>query len=647
MHTPLPAEHLTDTPRRVIRALFEWRWSAIGFFLCFFTFLMVIAYAWPPSYTANATVLVKAGRHNAPEGTATTSEFMRLQSSPEDVISEINVMLSRPVLDAVATDLEAWRPGGETKKGFGAVMEGFQDWCRGVGLLPVVDPHERLITKLSKKLTIEVVPATHVIEISYENTNKAVAARTIQFMLDAYLDYHTKVHADGRWNPETGQFDVTAGDFFGRQADDFRSQLDDLQVKITEFRLEHHGGDLTKQRDQLATELLSSKQALRALEFIESGTADLSSVSVLESPEISFHHQRLLDLKLDLAKETPKYTDPNAPALQSLRAQIETSRSELVAQLVRKRDFLDQRVQGLQIELEKVETDRAELERMISKRSQLQTSYTKYSAKAEEERINQALDLQQVTSVKVLEWPALPAKPSFPNRFMMAILGFLLGIPGSIVVALLRAYFHSRVATVSDVETVLGVPVFTSIQRFTRWGGRQAFSEGLPREVLDAARMTLASIDTSVTRALHVASATTGEGAGTLGAALALAAAEDGKRVVFATSSGFPAVLSGSSGIEILQLNDLAVDGKRKAVAEARANADFVILAGPSLASGGGGGLWASLGDASLFVVSGSGVHFEVARRGLNILERYSPDVVGAVLTQRRNPIPRWLYKRA
>ena len=119
MHTPLPAEHLTDTPRRVIRALFEWRWSAIGFFLCFFTFLMVIAYAWPPSYTANATVLVKAGRHNAPEGTATTSEFMRLQSSPEDVISEINVMLSRPVLDAVATDLEAWRPGGETKRASG------------------------------------------------------------------------------------------------------------------------------------------------------------------------------------------------------------------------------------------------------------------------------------------------------------------------------------------------------------------------------------------------------------------------------------------------------------------------------------------------------------------------------------------------
>jgi len=766
MQAPNNTDQINDTPRRLIRAVFQYWKSGLGFFVVFFTFLMVLAYTIPPSYTAHASVLVKSGRENAPEGTASTSEYLRLISSAEEVISEISIMLSRPVLKQVAINLEKShsREKVDSKTGFGARRLGFQNWSRRIGLLtgpqlpngkldwdtlrdyptavsslieqilPVIeqsrtpgwsldlnqkkslkddlevcqtlqkraglwkslaalDPimetvedafsdlqdgdtprgefvmaewddlleesgaaydrvidfsHERAIQKLGNVLKIEIVPATHVITIAFEHESKNVSAETITLLIKAYLNQHTKIHADAsQVDPETGEIELTAGDFFLDQAEIFSLQVAELQNEITEFRQNHDGGDLSRQRDLLLDDLITSDQSLRALQEIRGGDEELAAASVLESPEIAFFHQRLLDLRLEMAKRRSQYSDPNHPEVTEIASQLAASRSELVIQMKRKRDFLERRVAVLREELRQVESDRAQYEALMEKRNKAQSSWNKYSAKAEEEKINRALDLQLITNIKVLEWPATPSKPSFPNRFMLALLGIFLGIPSSIAVTLLRAYFHSRVSSVVDVETVLETPVIASIGQFSRWGGRQSFSEGMPGAVMDAARMVLASMDGSGARALHVAASTSIEGADTLAAAISLVLSQDQKKVVFATESGFPAVLSGTEGIEILQLGDLPIDAKRKAIVDARGKADLVVMAGPCLASGGGGGMWASLADASVFVVSGSGVHFEVARRGLSILHRYSPLVIGAVLTQRRDSIPSWLYKRA
>ncbi len=760
MTPPITNERSNDTARRLVRAVFQWWMSGLLFFIIFFSFLMFLAYNLPASYTAKASVLVKSGRENAPDGTATTSEAVKLTASAEDVISEINIMLSRPVLKQVVDDLEGWRSREDVdaKVGFGAKRLGFQNWCRSIGLLvgpqlpngrnewttlreypkqlralieqvdpfvgypktasesdsealqvamqavkahlgnannwkslkgldPIVDTlddiveritegksisselvidfkrarnknwktaldkadkehpkvkaylEERAIAKLGKLLEIEIVPATHVLDIAYEHESKNASAHTIRFLLDAYLSQHTKIHADGRWDAETGKFELTAGEFFENQSNEFKIKVEGLQAQITEFRKTHDGGDLTRQRDLLVDELIRADQSWRALEAIQGGDEELAAASVLESPEISFYHQKLLDLRLDLARKKGQYTNRDHPDIAEVRNQVDATRGELVEQIKRKHEFLARRVEILRAELKEVEGNRAEYESLIEMRSKAQESWKKYSAKAEEERINQALDLQQVTNIKVLEWPAVPDKPSFPNRFMMALLGIFLGLPAAFAVTLLRAYFNSHISSIVDVEELLNVHVIGSIRRM-----KMMFAREMPQRVVDAARLVLTSIGNQNNKVIHFASSTEEEGAVTLAAAVAMVGAENESKVVFASESGFPPVIAGIDGITILQLDGLAQDARKKAIDDIVEDADLVIIAGPSLTSG-AGGAWASLAETSIFIVSGTGVHIEVARRGLSVLKRYSPDVLGAVLTQRQDSVPGFVYR--
>ncbi len=718
MDTPAPNTRSTDTPRRILRAIFEWRWSAIGFFITFFTFLMFIAYFWPPSYTAKASVLVKAGRENAPEGTTQSTEGLRLSSTAEDVISEINVMLARPVLDNVATRLEEQQKEKKKKKGFGKVMEGFRDWCVSIGLQPSVEDHERLIGKLSNKIKVELEPATNVLLLAYEDKSPATAQKTLQYLLEDYLDFHIKIHANGRWNAATESYDLTAAKFFNREAEQYLDKLQIQQEMLTKFRQTNLGGEFEKKRDLLVQELVTTEQALvtlkasspeeivigaiaetpeisynhqrlldlniellemeqqlRGLDVPTQGQEQFASGNLSDSPEISFYNQRLLDLSLQLAEKVGQYSDPDSSVeVRNLRNQIAATRSALVEQIGLKRAYLERRRQALLFSVETVKTDQrklleqkqnylerqvgslkssvreveqnqAELEKILRERDRLEAAYLKYKDKADEERISEALDAASLTNVKVLEWPSLPPKPSFPNRFMMALLAIFLGIPASIAVALLRAYFHGRVATVQDVEEILGVPVLASVPAMNAREHAKAFLNGMPDSVMNAARLSLASARARGHKVIHVASSTSLEGAGTLAAAMCLRASEEGIHVAFATPSGFPEELSEIEGVDILQLKDRTPEDQEKDLNLARESYDLIVLSGTPLAAT-DGGLMSSLADSSVFVVSGTGVHFEIARRGVAMLRRYSSEVLGAVLTRRRNPVPSFFYKR-
>jgi Mrp family chromosome partitioning ATPase len=76
-----------------------------------------------------------------------------------------------------------------------------------------------------------------------------------------------------------------------------------------------------------------------------------------------------------------------------------------------------------------------------------------------------------------------------------------------------------------------------------------------------------------------------------------------------------------------------------------REHYDHVFVAGPPLTGRSDGASYVSLADRAVFVISGSGVHLEVARRALSLLRQHSQDVVGAVLTQRREAVPALIYR--
>ncbi len=627
MSTNPQTERRTDTPRRVIRALFEFRKAMLGFFVVFFAFLMLIAYVFPPIWEVKGQVLVKSGRQNAPAGVAMSNAGARLDTNMEDVVSEMTIMMSEPVLQRVAERLLADVPEEQKETFVSRMKDGFQDFCISLGLLPDLPEGANLVQQLGKKVTVEIEPGSHVINLSYQHQGKGTAVRTINYLLEEYLEQHTAIHSE-----------TEALRFFEQQVVDKKAELDLLQGEITAFRMEHDGGDLTLQRTLLLQDLTEADQALRSLSDVdatEDGLMQASSLS--EHPELAPFYQRLLDLELEIAEAE----GIDATLAAQKREQAATTRGKLLEQLRNKRAYLARRVEELRGELRAVESERARFEDLLSRRNIVEATYQQYVAKHEEERIAQAMDSNRLTSVRVLQKATPPVKPYFPNRFVMAILGFLLGIPGAIAFALLRAYFSGRVSTVQDIETELGLPVLASLARLPG----SAFRSGMPESVMRGARMVLANVDQAGVKSVCLASSSNGEGAATIAAAVALAAAQDGRSVVFATPDGAGTEAVEAAGVEVLDLSGRGVKEQRAAVSEAAGRCDLVVMAALPLASA-EGGLYASSAEAAVFVVSGSGVHIEVARRGHGVLVRSCGKVLGAVLTQRRDPIPSLLYRR-
>jgi uncharacterized protein involved in exopolysaccharide biosynthesis len=642
--------------RRIVRTLFEWPGTALAFFVFFFGFLMLIAYLFPPMYEARALVLVKSGAEKsplvylplgrAPIGNLTTSQ--------EDVNSEVAILSSRPVIEEVVDRRIAAGEGEEPATGARAVLENFQAWCRSIGLLPVVDERETSILALQNNISIEPVPISNVIEISYLTFSPKGAARTINFLLDAYLRRHGETHR----NPDSLEF-------FQREAEDIRLRLEAVRKELTQFRVDNDGGDLSLKRSLLLQQLVTTQQMRRTLEGVSEGEEELlSDTSLLENRELSASRERLLDLKLALAKDRFLYSE-GSTQIETLTSQIAIARQALADQIARLRTSLARDELDLSHQLKDVEPQRAKYEALVDDEKRLQTNFDTYTAKAEEERVNKAMDASQMLSVRVLERAAVPAKPYFPNRLMLAILGIVFGIPGAISAALLKGYLYGRVATVEDVEEELGIAVLASVRRRPWW----SFGRKMPVDVVNAARSiqsTLAATSGARSRVVYFASATRREGAATLARAVAqVAAAERGGKSVLVELGNAPdgarnaavvarapeAVLASAKrstdapGLDTLDLSESRLVALAPTFAALRENYDRIFVSGPPLTGRSDGASYLSLADLSVFVVSGSGVHLEVARRALSLLRQHSRDVAGAVLTQRREAVPALIYR--
>src|SRR5215203_3643398 len=186
----------TDGLRRVVRTLFEWPWTALAFFVLFFGFLMLLAYFFPPLYQVRGLVLVKAGAEKSPLSYLPIGQVPmgNLATSMEDVNSEIAILTSRPVIEEVVDARIEAASEEEASVGAKLWLEEFQAWCQGIGLMPVVDEREAAILALQNNLSVEPLPISNVIEITYTSFSPKGAAKTVNFLLDAYVKRHGETH---------------------------------------------------------------------------------------------------------------------------------------------------------------------------------------------------------------------------------------------------------------------------------------------------------------------------------------------------------------------------------------------------------------------------------------------------------------------
>lgn len=335
----------------------------------------------PPVYETRGSVMLQAGRLPASPGSLGVNTERIQEVTQEDLASEVEILRSVGLAERVLS---------EGRK---------EDGTRVPTATSRPDPRVR---RLQDRLTVEIQPASKIIQIALRGGDPGDVAATLNALLDQYVAYRMVV-----LNPQEHE------SFYAERARQYRDQL-----------------------DQLEQELLAHTRR--------------TSVT---SPE------REIEINLELKSEL-------VGKLEALRDQGLNSRfvanpevERRIAQVKQALNDIDQR--NVQLQEQSVERKRISRETTLA-----EYSYQGFARKREEARIARAIASASLSAdVTVMGRPHGPAEQVFPKRLPMRVAGVVAGLLVGLTLGFLREFFDHTCKTPRDVWQHVGLPVLFSIRR--------------------------------------------------------------------------------------------------------------------------------------------------------------------------------------
>ncbi|MGA9039571.1 MAG: hypothetical protein WB421_03465 [Terriglobales bacterium] len=440
-----------------------------------------------PSYQAEMKVLVRRGRVD-PLMTPTPTQppmFEHEEVAEEALNSEVVLLLDEDTLQTVVKT-----SGLATEDG---------SWFWKLAGESEGERLERQVRRLSRKLEVEPVRKSTLINVTYESSNPAQAERVLRCLAQAYLDRHLRV----RRTP--GQLA-----FFEQQIVQARSGLEDAQLRLMEFS--HDQGivaadlerDVTLQKmletdandRETRVSMAEAGQRIRALELklrvlperITTQVRSSDNAELLENMKA-----KLLDLELKRTELLTKF-EPSYRLVQEVDQQIAETKVSISAQdqapVLQKTVDQDPDHQWAQAELLKAEVELSALTARASATNTLlgnyrssaqrlgdhaiqqdvllrnlkaaEDKYLLYANKREEARIGDAMDQGGILNVAIAEPPTVPALPQW-SVLSFGLCSLVLAGTVSTGLAFAADYLNPAFRTPDEVVAYLGAPVLASL----------------------------------------------------------------------------------------------------------------------------------------------------------------------------------------
>lgn len=363
---------------------------------------------------------------------------------------------------------------------------------------------ERAARQLARKIKVEPIKKTNLINVSFCSDNPQQAARVLQSMASAYLEKHTLVRRPGG---ET--------QFFDQQKSEARLQLEEAKGKLLQFTARHGVVSAPQQRD-LALQKLSEVDAQyrqATIELAETQTRvdelqslltklperTTSQVRISDNPDLlKALKSSLVDLQLKRTQMLTKF-EPSHRLVEEVDQQIAQIKSAIAAEnLLPLRDettdknahyeWATSELQSAQVQLNALQARRAATaaqvaayrtyasqlgedaitqDDLLSSEKVAQDTYLLYLKKQEEARVDDALDQRGIVNVAIAQPPVAPALP-MTSVWMILTVGTLAAGACGTAAAFAADYLDSGFRTPDDVLAYLNTPVLASLPRRSR-----------------------------------------------------------------------------------------------------------------------------------------------------------------------------------
>ncbi|MFH0726593.1 MAG: GumC family protein [Pseudomonadota bacterium] len=423
----------------------------VGIWLMAIAITVLIAFSFNPVYETTAKILVKPYvdmnlLYKTPPGILRPNTV-----TPQDINSEIDMMLSTEVLRKVVTEngLAEGKPKNTAEKTLSALMDFFKIMLRSAGLVSSVRPSpvDEAVDILKGKLKVLPGTMSNMILISLTGNEPVTITDTVNTLIDAYIDRRIELN-------QTNKGLI----FFETRTQLAASALKQAEAALREFNNRWSISDITAQRQGNIKVLETMRQSLADIRGNIAGLKtridqSKKKINALTSEfrdnlVLIEYYKSLLPLLVEMERIAMLYPK-NSVEFQDISRQVAETRQRIIDQQNRLLDGSDidltvlmSQEASLSREIKRIEeesiflTDKeVELGRLVRELKLSEKNYLLYMDKTEEARIDQQKDVSKVANVTPVSWAAQPSIPVFPKKGVMILLsvliGFLMGVGGA------------------------------------------------------------------------------------------------------------------------------------------------------------------------------------------------------------------------
>jgi uncharacterized protein involved in exopolysaccharide biosynthesis len=467
---------LSPTPRELAATLFRRpRLVVISFgFVLLATMLLVIFSA---RYESHFKVLLRRGRYDPVVSSqpASPMDFTRPDITEEELNSEVELLSDEDLLKQVV---------------------------KMAGLLPADTAEidrpaeiEHAVHKLTRRLDVEAVKKSNLIQVSYKDTDPERAARILAALSTLYERRHTNLQRP------PGEIE-----FFNQRTAEYEKRLHESEAELVHFTRVRGVASAALERDIALQKLGEADAAYRQIDQdrvetehrIKSLGEQLKgfpsrSVTLkrwADNPEaLEKMKTHLLELQLKHTELLSRF-EPSYRLVQEVEQEIAETRAEIAAEaLTPVRDETtdkDPNYEWARMEMEKaqvqwdglrarqtdastqaaalrtfaqqMQSDSVDQQDLMRTAKAEEDNYLLYLRKREEARIGDALDERRILNVAIVEPPVAAALPVHPFLLYL-VLAFVLAVAFSVGIAFATEYFDPTIRTPDEAYDLLDAPV--------------------------------------------------------------------------------------------------------------------------------------------------------------------------------------------
>jgi polysaccharide biosynthesis transport protein len=360
---------------------------------------------------------------------------------------------------------------------------------------------KKTITALGKGLKVKIVPATNILEMSYQDQDPALATKLINAVSEVMVEESTEaIRSEAKAVREFLEKEVpkrreAAGAAEGSETQ-YRKQSGLISFEEQTKSLVESLATLEDQERVLSAQLQEAKSRSNELQQITKSSTLPNAYAagrVGQDKELTDLRVKLADLDGQLAKMRSRFTDDN-PAIVSLLQQRDSIRdlyNSKVSRLLPENQSVpsanvasDELSQKLTSQYIIGETDRIALEKKLNvlqaERVQLQQRITQLplkqqpltvlvrqreeataslkllQSKLEEARIAEA---QLISNIRIIEQAQIPLLPAGPNSKVVLVVAIAFGTILAVGIILLLEVMDNKLRDASEAEELLKLPI--------------------------------------------------------------------------------------------------------------------------------------------------------------------------------------------